>query len=410
MALGNRRATVTDPRAALEAALARVAESEERIHAWVRIDAEDARAQAARVAADAPLRGAIIGVKDLFDVAGWPTRCGLPQMAPAAERDADAVALLRRAGGVVLGKTQTTPYAWLDPAITRNPHDRSRTPGGSSAGSAAAVSAGHCTVALGTQTAGSTLRPAAFCGIVGYKPTFGRISTVGVTPLAPSLDHVGIFARDVAEVVAAARTLGGHIQPASDVTPLRFICDVLAGDDVIEEASRAALARAAEVLRAHGYGVRDRSLPAAVRRGGELIDTIVAFESARIHGEHWDALHRAGALPPHLRRLLERGTSMAREEYEGALVEREALRAEVAAVFDDGEVLLTPSAPGEAPSLETTGDARYVRPWTCYGCPAISIPCGTGPNGLPIGVQLVAAPGCDGLLLSAAARLAAALA
>ncbi|HVA36840.1 MAG TPA: amidase [Candidatus Dormibacteraeota bacterium] len=398
---------MSDPVAAVESALARIDASEEHLRAWVDVDRRGARAAASRVASGAPLRGAVVGVKDIFDVEGFPTRCGLPGAQPPAGRDADAVALLRAAGAVILGKTQTTPYAWLDPAPTRNPFDPARTPGGSSAGSAAAVAAEHCTIALGSQTAGSTLRPAAFCGIVGYKPTFGRISTTGVTPLAPSLDHVGIFARTVAEAVTAAHALDPRIS-AAEPQALRIALDDLTGDAAIEEPARAALGRAAHALREAGFRVTAVSLPPAVRRGGELLATLVAYESIRHHRARWEAL--GSALPPRLRELLEVGLATSRSAYEEALAEREALRGEIAGIFTEAGVLATPCAPGEAPGRETTGDARYVRPWTFYGVPAIAVPCGRGPHGLPVGVQLAAPAGEDGRLLATALRLEAALA
>ncbi len=392
---------MSDPLSALDAALARIAESEPSVRAWVQLDEPGARAQAAGVAVGAPLAGAVVGVKDIFDVAGMPTRCGLLSGAGPAERDATAVERLRAAGGVILGKTHTTAYAWLDPAPTRNPHDLSRTPGGSSAGSAAGVAAGHCTVALGSQTAGSTLRPASFCGVVGYKPSFGRIPTRGVTPLAPSLDHVGVFARGVAEVVAAAGVLDPSLR-ATHAARL-IVVDDLANDHDVEPSTRDALARAEEAFRASGCLVEVARLPAAVRRGGALIALVVAYEAVVAHGDRWREL--GDRLPPRLAELLRDGTATTVAEYESALAERESLRPAIAEIFGGGGVLLTPCALGEAPELTTTGDARYVRPWTFFGVPAISVPVSTGPRGLPIGVQLVAPTGADARLLATAQAL-----
>jgi Asp-tRNA(Asn)/Glu-tRNA(Gln) amidotransferase A subunit family amidase len=392
-----------DPVAALDTALARIAESEPSVQAWVQLDDDGARAQAARVPPAAPLAGAIVGVKDIYDVAGLPTRCGLLTDARPAERDAIAVQRLRDAGGVILGKTHTTAYAWLDPAPTRNPHDLSRTPGGSSAGSAAAVAAGHCTIALGSQTAGSTLRPASFCGVAGFKPTFKRIPTQGITPLAPSLDHVGIFARNVGDVVAAAGVLDPSLGTANSAR--RIVVDDLAGDHDAELSTRDALARAAEAFRASGSVVEFVRLPEAVRRGATLIALVVAYEATALHGDRWRTLgHR---LPPRLAELLRDGTSTTTTEYAAALAEREALRPAIAEIFGDDAVLLTPSALGEAPDIATTGDARYVRPWTFFGVPAISVPAGAGPQGLPVGVQLVARMGADAGLLATARELEA---
>ena len=398
-----------DPVTELEAALARIDANEAQLQAWVGIDAPGAREQARRVPADAPLRGLVLGVKDIFDVAGWPTRCGLPEATQEiAARDAVAVARLREAGAIVLGKTQTTAYAWLDPAPTANPYDPTRTPGGSSAGSAAAVACGHAHIALGSQTAGSTLRPASFCGIVGFKPTFGRVSTEGVTPLAPSLDHVGIFAQRVGDAIAAARVLDPTIAPPAELASLRIGVADLSSDDVVEPASRDALARAARAFREIGCRVDVLDLPDDLARGGEALLTVAAYESVQCHGRHWREL--GAALPPHLTKLLAQGEAMPRELYGAALAEREQRRPRIAALFSDTDLLLMPCAPGEAPERATTGDSRYVRPGTFYGLPAIAIPCGRGPHELPVGVQLVTAAWNDGALLAAALRLEAALA
>ncbi|GAC1547247.1 MAG: amidase [Vulcanimicrobiaceae bacterium] len=398
---------MTDPVEALDAALARIAQTEADVQAWVTIDERGAREGAARVAPDAPLRGTTLGVKDIFDVAGMPTRCGLPAGdVRAAERDAAAVERLRAAGAVIVGKTHTTAYAWLDPAPTRNPHDPARTPGGSSAGSAAAVAAGQCRVALGSQTAGSTLRPASFCGVVGYKPTFGQISTRGMVPFATSLDHVGVFARGVADVLAVARVLVPSLARGPSAAR-RIVLDDLAGDDAIEPASRAALGRAADAFRAAGCDVTPLRLPGAVGRGGDLITTMLAYEAVVAHGTAWRAL--GAALPPRLAELFATGVATPEAAYRAALAERDALRPEIAEIFAHASVLLTPCALGEAPPRATTGDARYVRPWTFFGVPALAIPVARGAHGLPIGVQLVAPLGADAELLATAALLETAL-
>ncbi|GAC1552315.1 MAG: hypothetical protein NVS3B16_27000 [Vulcanimicrobiaceae bacterium] len=315
---------------------------------------------------------------------------------------------MRAAGAVILGKTRTTPYAWLDPAPTRNPHDARRTPGGSSAGSAAAVAAGHCTIALGSQTAGSTLRPASYCGIVGYKPTFGRVATEGITPLAPSLDHVGMFARCVAEVAATARVLEPALEIGAGQAPRRFVVDDLEGDDDAEPSSRDALARAVAALRASGAVVERIRLPSAVRRGGELLATVVAYEAFAMHGERWTAL--GDRLPPRLSELLREGSATPLAAYESALAEREVLRGSIANIFAGAGGLVTLCALGEAPERGTTGDARYVRPWTFFGVPAIAVPAAIGSHGLPVGVQLVGPMGTDADLLAAAELLESALA
>ncbi|GAC1570821.1 MAG: amidase [Candidatus Elarobacter sp.] len=392
---------------ALNVSLARIAQTESALQAWVHLDEAGARAQARRIAPSAPLAGAIVGVKDIFDVAGMPTRCGLAAQAQNAVGDAASVAALRAAGAVILGKTQTTPYAWLDPAPTRNPLDDRRTPGGSSAGSAAAVAAGHCTIALGSQTAASTLRPASYCGVVGYKPTFGRVSTLGVTPLARSLDHVGVFARRVADVIAAIEVLDGSFTRVGDAVR-RVVVDDLHDDRDVEPSTRDALAHAAAALRRLGYDVAVIRLPEAVRRGGAVLATVLAYEAAAEHGERWRAL--GVRLPPHLTELLRAGSATTAAAYASALAEREALRPAIAQALGSGTVLLTPCALGEAPDRATTGDGRYVRPWTFFGLPAIAVPAVHGPDGLPVGVQLVAPPFADGALLATAEALETALA
>jgi len=392
-----------EPAAALTAALARIAESESALHAWVEIDELQAREQARCVARDAPLRGAVVGIKDIFDVAGMPTRCGLRSEGRRAARDADAVARLRVAGAVIVGKTQTTPYAWLDPARTRNPHALDRTPGGSSAGSAAAVAAGHCSIALGSQTAASTLRPASFCGVVGYKPSFGRVPTGGVVPLAPSLDHVGVFARCVSDIVTAAVILDPSLAALRSAGAARRVVVDALDDDEIEPASRTALARAADALRACGREVKPLRLPGAVRRGGELLVTVLAYEAAAEHGATWRAL--GAELAPRLSELLERGAATSATAYRAALAEREALRAEIGGIFEHAGALLTPCALGEAPHHASTGDGRYVRPWTFFGLPAVAVPVGSGPHGLPVGIQIVAPLGADAELLATAELL-----
>jgi len=393
----------------LAAACERIAQTEAGVRAWAHLDEPHARILASQIPPGAPLAGTIVGVKDIFDVAGMPTRCGIAGDDLARGDDAAAVARLRAAGAVVLGKTRTTPFAWLDPAETRNPHDFERTPGGSSAGSAAAVAAGHCTVALGSQTVASTLRPASFCGVVGFKPTFDRIVRAGMTPLAPSLDHVGIFARTIAEIRDAAGVLvNASVADASARARTSFLVDDLAGDTTAEPDTRAALAMAVAALRASGCTVDAGGLPPAVRRGGELIMTLLAYESFAIHGRRWRDL--GAALPPRLSELLQLGSTTARGAYESALAEREALRPAIAHLFGGERVVLTLCAPGEAPDRSTTGDGRYVRPWTFFGVPAIALPVRRGARGLPIGVQLVAPLQGDAELLATAARLEAALA
>ena len=387
----------------LDVALANVARTEDAVRAWVHLDERGARAAAANIANDAPLTGAILGVKDIFDVAGMPTRCGLDIEDLSSGMDATSVARLRAAGAVVLGKTRTTPFAWLDPAPTRNPHDLERTPGGSSAGSAAAVAAGHCTIALGSQTVASTLRPASFCGVVGFKPSFDRVPTQGITPLARSLDHVGIFARTVTEVRATAFVLDPTMRTDAAHAAKRAYVDDLTLDSSADAASRAAIHSAAAALRSAGFTLRVGPLPPALARASELVTTLLAYESFAAHGERWYAL--GAALPPRLAELLRLGRTTSTAAYEAALAERESLRDQVAEFLIAAGTLVTPCAIGEAPPRATTGDGRYVRPWTLFGVPSIAVPIARGASTLPIGVQLVAAMRCDASLLGTAREL-----
>ncbi|MDE2570959.1 MAG: amidase, partial [bacterium] len=271
----------------------------------------------------------------------------------------------------------------------------------------AAVAAGHCSIALGSQTSGSVLRPASFCGIVGFKPTFGRLSAAGVTPLAPSLDHVGILARGVGEASAAARAIDPSIAIDEVGSTLRVRVDDLSWDDAIEPASWAALERAGRAFQGIGAALQAVKLPAAVPRAVELLETLVAYESFQCHGRRWRALGEA--LPPRLAELMAAGESTPRGRYDRALAEREEHRAAIDALFRETDLLLTPCVPGEAPERATTGDARYLRPWTFYGLPALTLPVVRGAARLPVGVQLVAPLGRDGFLLWAARRLEAAL-
>jgi len=284
------------------AALAAIDRNESELQAWVVVDRDAARMQ--DPGDDAPLADVPFGVKDIFDVAGLPTSYGLPPERRTAETDAWCVAALRAAGAIPIGKTHTTAFAFVDPAPTQNPLDATRTPGGSSAGSAAAVAAGHVPFALGSQTIGSTLRPAAFCGVVGFKPTFGMVPTAGASPLAPSLDHVGIIARDV----AMAARVAGVLLPARGAYPqqalqLAFAPATLASRFAPE--TLAVLATAVKRLREAGVAIVDLTLPADVEESLPKTQTILAFEA-------YNALRPllAKTLPPELHALLTRGSTV----------------------------------------------------------------------------------------------------
>ncbi len=367
--------------------------------------------------ANLPLAGVRFGVKDIIDVAGMPTGLGLnDRPARVAERDAFCVALLRAAGAVPAGKTHTTALASVDPAVTRNPADARLTPGGSSAGSAAAVAAGDVPFALGTQTLGSIVRPAAYCGVVGFKPSYGRIPLVGISPYAPSFDTVGIIARDVATVTAVAHTLLPLVQhddrialddsgsldggaPLVNTAPLRL---AYAGDALGERFAAAVLRALASWVEAIPASVAsvERIALTALAPMLPVVDTILPFEAHASLRSHRDG----GALPPGIDALIERGSAIGFADYHAALHERERLRALVLAEIAGYDAVLLPLA-GEAPARATTGDAQPQGPWTAWGCPAATLPVTRSAAGLPLSIGIVAAPGADERVLAALALL-----
>ena len=385
------------------ACLERIAAEEPRVEAWEFLDPELALAQARRIDAagrPGPLRGLPVGVKDIIDTADMPTARGSALFAgrrPA--EDAACVAALRRAGGLVLGKTVTTELAYFTPGKTRNPRDPSRTPGGSSSGSAAAVAAGMVPAALGTQTAGSIIRPASFCGVVGFKPSHGLFSLAGVSPFAPSLDTLGFLARSAADLPLLARALGADLaRPAPPRPPRMGLCRTEGWAAAAPE-SRAAVEGGAERLRAAGADVAQAD-DGPFRGLTEAQRTVMAFEAAEALAELRPQLARLG---PELQEILRQGEATPRAAYDGARARAEAARRRLPELFGRFDVLLTASAPGEAPEgLSSTGDPALNRIWTLLGLPCASLPCAEGPHGLPVGVQLVGPPGGDAALLAAA--------
>jgi Asp-tRNA(Asn)/Glu-tRNA(Gln) amidotransferase A subunit family amidase len=338
-----------------------------------------------------PLYGLPIGVKDIFHVEGFTTRAG--SKLPPEELQgpqAECVTRLKDAGALILGKTVTTEFAYFAPGPTRNPHHPEHTPGGSSSGSAAAVAAGLAPLALGTQTIGSIVRPASFCGVVGFKPSYERISRAGVIPLAPSLDHVGAFAGNVAGAALAASVLIPDWR--KEIThPLKPVLAIPEGP-YLERAGEAMLAHFKEIvrrLREANYLVK--SVPVmpdfvALRERHYLI---TAGEAARVHGA-WFPKHRDLYHPKTLE-LLERGQGLADEALAEALKSREQLRNELARVMNEGriDIWISPSAPGPAPKgLDGTGDPVMNLPWTHAGLPALNLPSGRNAEGLPLGLQL----------------------
>jgi Asp-tRNA(Asn)/Glu-tRNA(Gln) amidotransferase A subunit family amidase len=382
------------PTPSVAKALRRIGVDGDPLQAWRFVD----RAAADAPAAAGPLSGMPFGVKDIIDVRAMPIAYGLARTPRVSELDAWCVAALRAAGAVPVGKTHTTACAHRDPAPTYNPLDAERTPGGSSAGSAAAVAAGHVPFALGTQTIGSVLRPAAYCGVVGFKPSYGRIPTTGVAPFAPSLDHVGIIAADVAtaERVARCAISGLEHVPRSGEIRLAVADAVWSAEGAPQ--TREWVRRVLDVLREQGIAGVARPMPVEVAASLKDAHLVNAFEAHAVL-----APLLAGDLPPELALLLRRGAEIEREEYAQALARREAARPRIDAFLDGYDAVIVPGADA-APPRETTGDGSPFGPWSYFGTPAISIPIpGTRPAALSL--QLVARNGRDADLLAAAAAI-----
>lgn len=394
------------------ACLEAVAAREDELQAWVTIDRDAVLARALELDAvpserRGPLHGVPIGVKDIIDTADLPTEYGSPIYAghrPSA--DAEVVARLRVAGALVIGKTVTTEFALFQPGPTTNPHDLTRTPGGSSSGSAAAVGAGTIPLALGTQTAGSVVRPASFCGVVGVKPTFGTIPAAGVKPCSPTLDTIGIFAGDVAGAAQALRVLTGEpARPIADYDPVRVGFARTPEWGCIPENTRAVIERAAEKVGA-ALDVVEVDVPFAGLAEAQTV--VMQVEATRALAA--ERARHADQLSPALLDVLRAGDHAA-WAYEAALAHIDRCRDRLDEVFAAVDVLLAPSVLGEAPPIEQgTGDPLLCRAWTALGAPAVSIPGLVGPAGLPLGVQVIALPGRDDLALAGAHQIAAVIA
>jgi len=362
--------------------LERVGKREPALRAWAHLDAEAALGQARERDAEpprGPLHGIPVGVKDIIDTADMPTTYGSPiYESHRPERDADCVAWLREAGAVVLGKTVTTEFATYQPPPTVNPHDPARTPGGSSSGSAAAVAAGMVPLAFGTQTAGSVIRPASFCGIAGFKPAHGWRSTRGIKRLSERLDTLGLLARSVADVAL----FGGFDVPRSGEPRLAFARTPWW--DELEDGGRAAFEDAAARL-----GAAELELPPEFGGLAAAQETAMAFDVARNLEPEWRD-HRDG-LSDVMRDYLEGARAVTADEADAAVALGDRCRAAFPGVVGGFDALLVPGVLGEAPlrSEGNTGSPLLCRPWTFVGVPAISVPGLVGPAGMPIGVQLV---------------------
>lgn len=389
--------------------LAVIEAREPKVGAWAFMDPEQILADARRCDSQ-PVQGLLhgvpVGVKDIIDTAKAPTGYGSqiyegwhPRM------DAAAVALLRRAGAVIMGKTVTTEFAYFKAGKTRNPHQTEHTPGGSSSGSAAAVASGMVPAALGSQTAGSLIRPASYCGVVGYKPTYGDYPLTGVKGLAHSFDTLGTLTRTVEDArllrsVLMADCAAERFTSSERWAPSIGLCRTFDWLQASAE-TRHGLEQLVLSLAACGARVGDALLPAEFQPFSQLHRKVMAFETARSLAPEWREYRSSLSAP--LQALLEYGQQVTAEEYQEARSVAEQAATIGTALFDEWDVLIAPAAPGTAPlASEGTGDPLFSRTWMYLGVPTLSLPALEGGNGLPIGIQLIGARYGDDRLLRAA--------
>jgi Asp-tRNA(Asn)/Glu-tRNA(Gln) amidotransferase A subunit family amidase len=376
------------PQDLLSSCLRRMAELDPQILAWAAISPDSHPASG-------PLHGLPFGAKDIFETRSLPTAYGSPlHTGREGTRDAALIEELRRSGAVLLGKTQTSPFAGFDPAPTRNPRFPGHTPGGSSAGSAAAVAAGMVPFAIGTQTLGSVLRPASYCGVCGFKPSFGLVPIDGALPFAPSLDTVGFFTETAGDMLCLwTRGFGGRCD-----TPLQRAARFrTAAEEPMAHAVRAA----AERLRAAGVEVDDMDPPQGWDSLTLAARTVNAYEGARSHAGRYQEF--GGRIGPRLAALVRHGLTIPESEYQAALARVAQMRLVAAQIFWEYPAILTPAAAGPAPAgLDSTGDPAHNAPWTALGLPAISVPLPDAEA--PLGLQITAAWGRDDALISVAAQ------
>lgn len=371
---------------ALAVSAARIAEREPQIKAF-------ASRPDALLPGDGPLAGIACGVKDIIDTADLPTRMGSPIYEGWRPRaDAPIVMALKAAGATVAGKTHTTAFAFLDPAPTHNPHDPAASPGGSSAGSAAAVAAGMIPLAIGTQTGGSVIRPAAYCGVAAIKPSYALLPTVGVKPFSWSLDTLGLMAAsadDVGLALAAITGRPGLDAPAASLSGLRIGVHHQAYAGAPEPASAAALQRFQELAAGAGAVLVPHDGPAALADAFHAHGPLQDYEATQALA--WEYAHHRDALPPKLRAYLDAARATTPEQYDEARRLSRRGRDAARAFFAEVDVVVSYAAPGEAPdTLGSTGDSRFNRLWTLLGVPCVTVPLTRGPRGLPATIQIIA--------------------
>jgi aspartyl-tRNA(Asn)/glutamyl-tRNA(Gln) amidotransferase subunit A len=396
----------------LNACFDRINHLDDRIKAWVTIhhdnvlrDAQAAHDEIVRGNYRGPLHGIPIGIKDIIFTNGVQTQGGsdfLKNFVP--DYDATVVTRLKEAGAIILGKTATTEYASYDPAETCNPYNTGHTPGGSSSGSAAAVAARMCPAALGSQTGGSISRPAAYCGLVGFKPTYGRVSVYGVLPLSFSLDHVGPLTRSVEDAAIVFQTIAGF-DPCDSLSVIRKVPDCIQAvntalerppriglirsyfEDQADEAMRGATELAIEAFKAGHAEVREIVLPKNFKHIHNKHRLIMYAEAAACHAERFE--RNAKKFGPNIRQLIQEGLLLPAVAYADARQHQLAFRAAMRSVFGNVDVLITPATPTPAPEgLSSTGDPAFNAPWSHAGLPTIVLPV-TLSDGLPCGIQLI---------------------
>ena len=362
------------------------------------------RAEKPRAAGAGPLRGIAVGIKDIIDTSDFPTQMGSPIYSGWQPRaDAPVVMMLKQAGATIVGKTTTTAFASVDPTATLNPRNFAHTPGGSSSGSAAAVAAGMIPLALGTQTGGSVIRPASFCGVAAIKPSFRLLPTVGVKCYSWTLDTVGLFAAGVTDLAhgLSAITNRPELKPGAAIETPRIgvVTQDFAGAP--EPAGGEALRFAALAAERAGATVRELALPDIVAEAWRVHPTLQEYEAHRALA--WEYRTHHDAMPPLLRAKLDETVGLLPADYDAARRIANQGRKALAKMFDDFDVLLTFSAPGAAPKgLASTGDPRFNRLWTLMGVPCVNIPAYVADGGLPVGVQVIARFGNDAGALKAA--------
>ncbi|WP_254511091.1 amidase [Anatilimnocola floriformis] len=403
----------------VELCLANIDRHESAVQAWVSVDRAGALKEAERLGRllargdepTSPLFGIPLAIKDIIDVAGWPTKCGSPlRGSQPALKDAPAVAALREAGAIFLGKTVTTEFASFDPPITKNPWNLAHTPGGSSSGSAAATSLEMCFGALGTQTGGSIIRPASFCGVSGFKPPFGEVSLEQIEPLAFHLDHVGPIARRVSDLYLIYQQLAARASGGVEATVTRpwaehdleywlecysvyrtlFVVEgplLNAADEQVRKVTSAALDRLKS-----SFEVRPLGLPRAFEKVVAWHRTIMAVEAAEHHRQQFAA--QPDKFGPRISSLMREGLATSAVDYAEALRMQENVRNELAQLLHvQGDLLgclVMPSTTTPAPDTSSTGGPEFNSPWSYLGLPTITIPCGLAENGLPCGLQFIA--------------------